>query len=155
MGEREWSGSMETLWNCRMTLTASPALPCGHLSESDVIEPGHTNALKDGCWMLSDDHEAAGKVSTLTKDQPLTTEGKNQSLTSPQLIISRVMKSYFLCRHSQFLRNSFPIRVSDSFRKWRPLFSLLSAPLFPSLLPNHTPYPSGKIWYGSACAHTG
>lgn len=48
-----------------------------------------------------------GKVAKLSLGHSLTTEGKNQSLTSTQLIISRVMKSYFLNRTFTILEKLF------------------------------------------------
>lgn len=48
-----------------------------------------------------------GKVSELSLGHSLTTEGKNQSLTSTGLIISRVMKCYFLNRAFTILEKLF------------------------------------------------
>lgn len=90
-----------------------------------------------------------GKMSKLACDHPLTTEGKNQSLTSTRLIISRVIKLTSRAGHFQFLRNSFPIRVSDSFRKRRSLFSSSKCAPLPSLHFSqilHVPQRKDLIW---------
>ena len=48
-----------------------------------------------------------GKVYMLSLGHSLTIEGKNQSLTSTRLIISRVMKCYFLNRTFTILKKLF------------------------------------------------
>ena len=62
--------------------------------------------MGSGCIQMAT--RLVGTVSKLAWGHLLTTEGKNQSLTSTGLIISHVMKCYFLCRTLTILEKLFP-----------------------------------------------
>lgn len=99
---------METIWNCRRI---PPPLQPDIVSvphDFRVMGPVHSNFLDDGYWMRSNDYQAGwlgvqaclGPSSHHRREKPIPDK--------PRLIISRVMKCYFLCRTFTILEKLFP-----------------------------------------------
>lgn len=113
-----------------------------------VMGPVHSNFLDGGYWMRSNDYWA-GRLGVQTCLGPSLHHRREKPIPDkPRLIISCVMRCYFLCRTFTILEKLFP---NQSFLP-QCVCSPSPSPPFPL---NHRPHPREKIWFGSMCTQNG